>query len=785
MFKENVNTIKDQVIAILPKEGEPDYARKLNGSVNFLTKGITKLITTKNKLKAKIAACNNFMKVVVAGNKDINTIISLLKELQSDNKAQLSNADNKKLQKVIDKLATVSSCLDHGLADPNIAKKPKDKKSRKTGPDVSGQKAKVGQIAKDLCKNDFMDRIAMAAEAVLENENLSSKHLAAVKAIYEYCKQLYKDPQKPKKGGKRAAMQFHSKEYKLREGKIIIDGNDCCVPDNVDPVGFLLTKLDATDTELLRYIKQLAELFQQQIEDNQIERSKLKAELSSASINADTIGLCRTCGKIRIITDYNHAYSLSTNREFPLWLANRAMFAYVRGTPVHRILNTILPHLGIRLGTSQLLKSLKEYVFWYIAPLYFSILEMMLTCAEIVHIDETPFKVLENKGHGNLSKAQRNDPNKKVGAAEHIVTICSAARLPLQAVAYTHVAGRSFEVIKEKLASLRAKVIVCDNYSVYPKLVEYINSVKVKGSESVDTVLQSCLVHFRRAVIYALVLKKLMDETLKPSDAELIKYVEEQAKHNEAWCIFIPVLYALQGIYAVEAIAKDKGLNKEEIERKRKEYSAILLSSINTLMDENKDKYVHNERGMWCCNDNVDIDVAKAFCYYLNAAKNYSTFIYQGDVDPDNNRAERSLRCFNVLRNQVYHLGTQEGADMTVMAMTVAKTLELNLERVINPEAFLYIESTRIYVTAWQNAVNRRPEDYPFDIVSPNNCARYFADLDMNYDITQVPPSIALKKVFPKDLLSQSEWDRLDEIACQKAGALYLKYFEKRKASKK
>lgn len=145
----------------------------------------------------------------------------------------------------------------------------------------------------------------------------------------------------------------------------------------------------------------------------------------------------------------------------------------------------------------------------------------------------------------------------------------------------------------------------------------------------------ACLAHGRRYVL----------------DAEK----EEPEPVKEALAI-------IRALYQVEAFAKDNGFTPEQRKALRDERSRPLLAELKAWLDRAETQALPKGK------------LADAVRYLRNQWDALLTFLEDGRLEIDNNRSERSLRCFAVGRKNWLFFQTPEGGTTAVILMSLVQT---------------------------------------------------------------------------------------------------------------
>ena len=100
-------------------------------------------------------------------------------------------------------------------------------------------------------------------------------------------------------------------------------------------------------------------------------------------------------------------------------------------------------------------------------------------------------------------------------------------------------------------------------------------------------------------------------------------------------------------------------------------------------------------------------ELAKAIRYGLTRMKKLRPYLDHGFLEPDNNSAERSMRCVALGRKNFLFLGSERGGQSAAIAYTLIETAKLNG---IDPQAWLADVLSRIA----DHKINRIDELLPW-----------------------------------------------------------------------
>lgn len=761
------SSYKADIEYVFPKEGDPDFVRKAQGAYQACIQKGCKFIKDKETLNKviqdRLADIKDRERTIrnqqILGQRAKNRLVEAVDILSSIEQASCSDKERNKLyRKLRSKIKKISEHLD-AIDTTAISTEP-NPPSKPTGQDMPRPKPNIGQTVQELNNGPMSQNIASIVEAMTNANAFNNETTKQIQEVLSDLKAQSTDQDDGGQGGKRSKPHLSSKHTTKQDGDITYGGNPCCKGNNLVSISELKTKVERSNKLLITKVQQLSKITEQNIDDNQAILSSLEQVLDESQINANTVYRCSKCGKILISTNPSQDLPLAFNRQCALSLIIKAAFFIYCSIPIERIVNHLLYLDGLRIGTNQIQKSIKDYYFYYLLPIYIGIQVVMSKYANYLHVDETPNPILAHKLKGHLSKKYKENQENKVKAAGYLMAICTAATSVIKAVVYVPIVGRSYDSIAEVLDRFEATTgMTTDNYPVYKTYA------KNRQKSGAIFLLQSCLVHFRRAVIAALDLQKLFALGKEPTPEEIEALAKEQANNCSAWRIFLPVLVALQRVFAAERKIKELDLKPAEILEFRLQHSAAPMKLIRTIMTENRDTYIEKRGETWRSRPGVDRGIASAFTQYFNADDQYEAFLKDGNISPDNNPAERAIRPETVTRGQNGGYKTPNGADMAAGLRSVFATLEANKERIYDPEAFLWTDAKKRCLTAAQNAIEKdfsKPMPfYNYEEGNPEGNSYYFASLDMLTELLKLPVAPTLKQIFPDGI--DYDWDEVEK----------------------
>lgn len=174
-----------------------------------------------------------------------------------------------------------------------------------------------------------------------------------------------------------------------------------------------------------------------------------------------------------------------------------------------------------------------------------------------------------------------------------------------------------------------------DGYSNYLQVDGYAAYGKTKA------ILAGCMAHARRKFIDA-------------------KTVQGKNKTGKADVI----LNLIGKLYGIEAAIKTKGFDEKH--QVRQEKSTPILDKINAWVTNNKEKIPPKSK------------LGEALTYWQNQAHKLETYLKDGRINIDNNRAERAVKPFVIGRKNWLFSNTARGAEASAMLYSFIETAKAN-----------------------------------------------------------------------------------------------------------
>lgn len=277
---------------------------------------------------------------------------------------------------------------------------------------------------------------------------------------------------------------------------------------------------------------------------------------------------------------------------------------------------------GVKLESNTLANWMIKASDKYLSLIYDE-LHKCLYESNVLHADETPFKVIKPNGDDSKQKSYmwvyRNSP-------EH--------KRPV--VIYDYRPGRNHFYPSEFLKDYSG-ILVTDGYQAYHSLDNKRDDIKVAG----------CWVHTKRKF------------------ADLVKAVGED---NVSGTISAQAIEKISEIFHM-----DKELKGLTIAKRKKQRQRLIKPKVDDFFD-----WLNEQLPTLPSESNT----AKAISYCLNQEKYLRVFLSNGNIPMDNNAAERAIRPFTIGRKNWVNIFSENGAEASSVIYSIVETAKANDIRV-------------------------------------------------------------------------------------------------------
>ena len=285
-----------------------------------------------------------------------------------------------------------------------------------------------------------------------------------------------------------------------------------------------------------------------------------------------------------------------------------------------------LERMGIPLSRATIANWMIQAAHHWLKPLFDQLHQAMVKHSSL-HADETPLQVLREDGKAAESKS-------------YMWLYCTGRNGP-PIVLYDYQRTRAGKHAKRFLESFSG-YLQTDGYGGYHK----VDGVQLMG----------CWAHARRK----------FDEALKaaPSSSTLIHSVAKEA------------IQKIQRLYAIEK--ESKTWTDEERLEYRKKKSEPILEDFSKWLKNHKSKVLPKSK------------LGEAITYCLNQWDQLVVYLQDGQIDIDNNRAERFIKPFVIGRKNWLFSNSLKGAESSAMIYSVVETAKANGLNPLNYLTYLF-----------------------------------------------------------------------------------------------
>lgn len=276
---------------------------------------------------------------------------------------------------------------------------------------------------------------------------------------------------------------------------------------------------------------------------------------------------------------------------------------------------------GVRLESNTMGNWVIKCTELYLSLVY-DRLHRLIYDNKVIHADETPVKVMQINGE----KIQH-------GKKTYMWVYCNkpdTSAPPI--VLYDWQPSRKTDHPREFLKSFSGTVVT-DGYQVYHSL----------ANEREDLTVAGCWVHARRP--YAEFIKSIKD---KVTDGTIA---------HEAYQMITEIMHL------------DNALDDLSVADRTKQRQLVLKEKVDAYFEWVKFKYsqvTHNST------------IGRALAYSIHQEKYLRTFLDDGAVPMDNNRAEQAIRPFTIGRKNFVLMASSNGAKASAMLYSLAETAKAN-----------------------------------------------------------------------------------------------------------
>lgn len=395
-----------------------------------------------------------------------------------------------------------------------------------------------------------------------------------------------------------------------------------------------------------------------------VQADSLLQNKAFGQVNGYQVGFCRKCGKVHVLMEPGQDHPLSPERQ----ISTRSMIAWnecvCAGIPLEKAIKQF--EIAAGLGSNTCSYSLYDFQRIYLKPLYEGF-KKKLQNQPIVLCDETPFDCLQDQGRGKRAADQVNE---RKSGTNYIVTTASADSSNEPITLYSYSPTRSAANIEKILEGFKFKTLVTDGYTGYGTLLRErlrLNDVPVNH--------QSCLVHFRRQILLAVLPSDHFKQLMQMPEQRAMQVVKQHLEKDTDGVKLLTALDLIGTIFRQRSLMRDGILSVEESMLNQKR----LMDYLDELMMELKEGAVEKKGSRWV--KTKEHPSAKVCVYYLNARDELRTFLMDADIPPCTNKVERAIRAVTVLRKNSLFKHSPLFMDALCIGLSVHATLiENNVE---------------------------------------------------------------------------------------------------------
>lgn len=412
------------------------------------------------------------------------------------------------------------------------------------------------------------------------------------------------------------------------------------------------------------------------------DHAKLTEHYSFIESHSD-LQICTKCGRAHVVLPEGCDHPALPGRSIGIHSIIEAAYWLSNGVPLQKISSPMKQ--VFKLGHSTIYYQLQDLDKIYLQPLLEAIEEQARE-EKVLLADETVFPVLEYQGKGNTGTRKVTEPK----STNYLLALGSSRDSQCPFALYYPMRGRDLESIKEHLTKdYNFEYLVSDAYSAYNSIIK---------SDHPQAKRQSCLVHFRREVLRAVLTDRQLDEIGKLELEEQEQMLKTLISNDSSQTACLMVVEAIGKVIRLRE--KRKELSGRE-RRENEENQKLLMDQVDTIMNQLKENRVEMKRSVWSSLMQSD-RTASACCYYLNNKEELRTFLANPAVPCDSNLIENSIRPAAVIRKNLQCLQTIKSAESVFDILSVYRTLQLN--KVEDPQEFLRCYCRSLYLYMVENA---------------------------------------------------------------------------------
>lgn len=335
---------------------------------------------------------------------------------------------------------------------------------------------------------------------------------------------------------------------------------------------------------------------------------------------------------------------------------------YVNAIPFERLSQEFLRN-GVDIPRQDMAGWMIRIHRYYLSQVH-GMMKQELLKSHHIHCDETPFKMPER------SKQYMwvyHSPGGNGGPPIYL---------------YEYLGARNTDVLRTYLKGYKG-VLVTDGYQVYHTVAnEHPDDLKVAG----------CWIHARRKF------------------AEIVKAAGKAGPTTPGQKTAAEAVKRIAAIYHVENMYKESSA-EERLDNRQKSVKPLVDAYFEWVKEQ-------------LCKPGLDqsSQIARALNYSVNQEQFLRVFLEDGEIPPDNNDAERSIRAFCVGRHSWRIIDSKNGAEASAMLYSLAETAKANS---LKPyEYFSYLLTQLMQYPRGNVPEEVLTKMMPWSLELPNNCRK-------------------------------------------------------------
>jgi hypothetical protein len=306
-------------------------------------------------------------------------------------------------------------------------------------------------------------------------------------------------------------------------------------------------------------------------------------------------------------------------------IAMMAILRYGMGMPCYR-LERLQSSFGIPLPASTQWKVIKDSLF-----IFKLIRETLITSAgsaELIHIDDTPAKILSEMGKRLKAKGERDDKRKGLFTTGMIARSEDKYDIALYFTGHDHAGENLIKVLSERPEDLPKPILMCD-------------ALSRNTPKNVAVILARCLAHARR------------------------KFYEIKDDFPEECDVILDIIGHL---YTIDRWIKDDEMSMENRLKHHQLFSAQAVDELYEYL-EKLSLMEHIEPGT---------TLAQSIRYTMNHWEGLTLFLRKVGAPMDNNVCEQAIKVAILSRKNSYFYRSEDGAEAGDIFMSIIQTCAIN-----------------------------------------------------------------------------------------------------------